>query len=190
MLVIWLACLSFGWRVCSAVRVHLSGCAYHLAGMCAVLRGCTWAGVLMIWLACVQCCAGALERVCLSFGLRVCSAARVHLSGCAYHLAGVCVQCCAGALERVCLSFGWRVCSAVQVHLSGCAYHLAGVCVQRCAGALERVCLSFGWRVCSAVRVHLSECADHSAGVCAALRGCTWAGVLIIWLFLCSGFGV
>ena len=102
MLIIWLACvqccagalervrLSFGWRVCSAVRVHLSGCAYHLAGVCAVLRGCTCAGVLVIWLACVQCW-GALERVCLSFGWRVYSAARVHLGGCAYHLAGVCV---------------------------------------------------------------------------------------------------
>ena len=44
--------------------------------------------MLIIWLACVQCCAGALERVCLSFGWRVCSAVRVHLSGCAYHLAG------------------------------------------------------------------------------------------------------
>ena len=78
-------CLSFGWRVCSAVRVHLSGCAYHLADVCAVLCGCTWAGVLIIWLTCVQCCAGALERVCLSFGWRVCSAVRVHLSGRAYH---------------------------------------------------------------------------------------------------------
>ena len=60
---------------------HLSRCACHL-------------GVLIIWLACVQCCAGALERVCLSFGWRVCSAARVHLSGCAYHLAGVCAVLC------------------------------------------------------------------------------------------------
>ena len=61
--------------------------------------------MLIMWLACVQCCAGALERVCLSFGWRVCSAVRVHLSGCAYHLAGVCAVLC-GALERVCLSFG------------------------------------------------------------------------------------
>ena len=156
-------CLSFGWRVCSAVRVHLSGCAYHLAGVCAALRGCTWAGALIIWLACVQCCAGALERVCLSFGWHVCSAARVHLSECAYHLAGVCVQCCADALERVLII--WLA------------------CVQCCAGALERVCLSFGWRVCSAVRVHLSGCAYHLAGVCAALRGCTWAGALIYYHF-------
>ena len=147
--------------------------------------------MLIIWLACVQCCAGALERVCLSFGWRVCSAARVHLSECAYHLAGVCVQCCAGALVRVCLSFGWRVRSAVRVHLSECAYHSAGVCavlcgctwagvliiwpacVQCCAGALGRVCLSFGWRVCSAVQVHLSGCAYRLAGVCAVMCGCT-----------------
>ena len=46
--------------------------------------------MLIIWLECVQCCAGALERACLSFGWSVCSAVRVHLSGCAYHLAGVC----------------------------------------------------------------------------------------------------
>ena len=44
--------------------------------------------MLIIWLACAQRCAGALERVCLSFGWRVCSAVRVHLIGCAYHLAG------------------------------------------------------------------------------------------------------
>ena len=44
--------------------------------------------MLIIWLACVQCCAGALGRVCLSFGWRVCSAVRVELSRCAYHLAG------------------------------------------------------------------------------------------------------
>ena len=47
--------------------------------------------VLIIWQACVQCCAGALERVCLSFGRLVCSA------------------------ERVLLSFGRRVCSAERV---------------------------------------------------------------------------
>ena len=68
--------------------------------------------MLIIWLACVQCCARAHERVCLSFGWRVCSAVRVRLSGCAYHLAGVC--------------------SAARVHLSGCAYHLAGVCAVLC----------------------------------------------------------
>ena len=65
MLAIWQACaqrarkrvflqfgrrvyLPFGRHVCSAERAHLSGCAYHLAGMCAA---CGRAGVLTIWQA-------------------------------------------------------------------------------------------------------------------------------------------
>ena len=35
------AFLPFGWHGCSAARVHLNGCSDHLAGMDAVLRGCT-----------------------------------------------------------------------------------------------------------------------------------------------------
>ena len=31
--------LPFGRHVCSAARTELNGCAYHLAGMCAVLHG-------------------------------------------------------------------------------------------------------------------------------------------------------
>ena len=54
--------LPFGWHGCSAAR----------------------AGVLTIWLAWMQCCAGALERVFLPFGWHGCSAARVHLSRRAY----------------------------------------------------------------------------------------------------------
>ena len=66
-LTIWHACvqrkagelqrvfLPFGMRVRSAERVHLSGCSYHLACVCAVLSGCTSAGVLTIWHACAQC---------------------------------------------------------------------------------------------------------------------------------------
>ena len=46
--------LPFGRHVCRAERVHVSGCSYHLAGVCAVLNGCTCAGVLTIWQACVQ----------------------------------------------------------------------------------------------------------------------------------------
>ena len=53
-----------------------------------------------IWQACVQ---GALERVFLPLGGHVCSSERVHLSGCAYHLAGM----CAGALTiwQACVQF-------------------------------------------------------------------------------------
>ena len=47
------------------------------------------AGVLTIWLAWMQCCAGALERVFLPLGWHGCRAARVHLNGCSYHLAGM-----------------------------------------------------------------------------------------------------
>ena len=71
-------------------------------------------------------CAGARERVCLPFGRHVRGAVRVHVSGCAYHLAA-CVQRSAGARERVRLPFG-SVRSALRVHVSGRAYHLAGVC--------------------------------------------------------------
>ena len=75
--------------------------SHHLAGVCAVLRGYI-----------------TRERVCLSrgrSGRRVRSAARAHVSGCAYHFAGVCAA------------------------LSGCTW--AGVptiwqaCAQRCTGA-------------------------------------------------------
>ena len=37
----------------------------------------------------MQCCAGALERVFLPFGWHGCSAARVHLNLCSYHLDAV-----------------------------------------------------------------------------------------------------
>ena len=111
--------LPFGMRVCSAERMHFSGCSYHLACVCAVLSGCTSVGVLSIWHACVQRKAGALQRVFLPFGTRVCSAERMHLSGCSYHLARV--QRKAGALPGVLLPFGMRVCSAKRVHFSGCS---------------------------------------------------------------------
>ena len=99
----------------------------------------------------------------LQFGMRVCSAERVHLSGCSYHLAWLCVQRKAGALQQVFLPFGTHVCSAEPVHFSGCSYHLACVCV------------------CSDQRVHFSGCSYHMACVCAVPRGCTSAGVLTIW---------
>ena len=82
-------CVSCARHVCSAVRARLSGRACHAPSMCAVLRGCTRAGVLIMCQACTQCCAGALERVCLSCARHVRSAARVHLSGCAYHVPGM-----------------------------------------------------------------------------------------------------
>ena len=44
--------------------------------------------VLTIWLAGIQSCPGALEQVFLPFGWQGNSAARVHLNGCSYHLAG------------------------------------------------------------------------------------------------------
>ena len=61
-------------------------------------------GVLTIWLAWVQCCAGVLERV---VWLAWNSAARVRLDGCSYHLSG-------------------RENSAARVRLNGCSYRLAG----------------------------------------------------------------
>ena len=82
MLTIWQACatrsagacerarLPFGSRVRSALRVHVSGCAYKLAGVCAALCG----GALTVWQACAQRSAGARERVCLPFGRRARSA--------------------------------------------------------------------------------------------------------------------
>ena len=57
--------------------------------MCAALSGCTSAGVLAIWHSCVQRRAGALERVFLPFGVRVCSAERVLLRGWFCHVGGV-----------------------------------------------------------------------------------------------------
>ena len=173
----------FGTRVCSAKRVHLSGWSYHLARVCAALSGCTSAGVLTIWHACV--CVCAAQSGCTSGGVVT-----------IWH---ACVQRTAGALQRVFLPFGMRVCSAERMHLSGCSRHVACVCavlsgctsagvlssghacVQRKAGALQRVFLLFGMRVCSAERMHFSGCSYHSACVCAAQSGCTSAGVLTIW---------
>ena len=59
--------------------------------------------MLTIWQACVQCLAGARERMFLPFGRRAYSADRAHMSGCS--------------------PFGRHVCSSERVHLSGCAYH-------------------------------------------------------------------
>ena len=55
-----MVCLGLVWfvvglgrrHVCSAGRVPWSGCASHLAGVCAVLSRCSCAGVLTIWHAC------------------------------------------------------------------------------------------------------------------------------------------
>ena len=119
--------LPFGMRVCSAERMHLSGCSYHLARVCAVLSGCTSAGVLSIWPACVQRKAGALPGVFLPFGMRVCSAERMHFSGCSYHLA--CVwQRKAGALQQVFLPYGMRVCSAERCTSAGVLTNSACKC--------------------------------------------------------------
>ena len=164
--------LPFGRRVRSALRAHVSGCAYHLAGA-AQLCGCTRlpfgrrmrsalpvlvSEALTIWQAGAQRCAGARERVCLPFGKHVRSAARAHLSRCACHALAIWqarAQRSAGASQRVCLCTIWKACA------------------QRCAGARERVCLPFGRRVRSALPVNVSGCAYHLAGVCAALCGCT-----------------
>ena len=125
-LTIWHAC------VCSAKRVHFRGCCYHLACVCAAQSGCTSAGVLTMWLACVQRQAGALPGVFFPFGTRVCSAERMHFSGCSYQ-------------------FGMHVCGAKRVHFSKCSY-----------GALQRVLLPFGMRVCSDQQVHLlRRCSYH-----------------------------
>ena len=76
----------------------------------------------------------------LPFGWHVCSAERVRVSGCSYHLKLVaCVQCWAGARERGFLPFGWHVCSAERVRVSGCSYHLAGMCAVM-TDARERDC--------------------------------------------------
>ena len=56
------------------------------------------------------------ERVLLPFARHVCSAERVRVSGCSYHLAGMC------AVLSVC------ACGGVQVCVNGCSYHLAGMC--------------------------------------------------------------
>ena len=77
-------------------RMHANGRSYHLEGEYAV----------------------ALERRCLSFGRRVCSA-RTHLSGCAYHTAGVCAASRSGRASHLageCVVLG---------RLSGRACHLA-----------------------------------------------------------------
>ena len=100
--------LPFGMRVCSAERMHLGGRSFHLTCVYAVLSGCTSAGVLSIWPACVQRKAGALPGVFLPFGMRVCSAERMQFSGCSYHLACVC------AAQSGCTSAGvlttWHAC--------------------------------------------------------------------------------
>ena len=171
--------LPFGMRVCSAERMHLSGCSYHLACECAAQSRCASAGVLTIWHACV------------------CSAERMQCRGCSYHLACVCAAQ-SGCTSAGILPFGMRVCSAQRIHLSGCCYTIwhacavlsgctsAGVlaiwpaCVQRKAGALQRVLLLFGMPACSAERVHFSGCSYHLACMCAAQSGCPSAGVLTI----------
>ena len=167
---------------------------FPLVCVCAVLSGCTSAGVLTIWHPCVQRKARALQQVFFPFGMRVCSAERAHFSGCSYHLACVqrkaaagvltiwhpCVQRKAGALQRVFFPFGLRVCSAQRVRSAG-VLTIWHPCVQRKAGALQLVFLPFGMRVCSAERVHLSGCSYHLACVCAVLSACTLNGVLTIW---------
>lgn len=110
----------------------------------------------ILWQACLQGAADALERVCL-------------LLGCASNWPA-CVQCCADTLERVFLLFGRHVFSAMRTHLSGCDSHFADcflsvcVCVFAWVGGVfffVRVC---GVRVCACV------------GACAAPRGCTGTG--------------
>ena len=73
-----------------------SGCI----GMCAMLGGCAWAGMLMSFTYALLC---ALGR---ELGRRVRSSEQMQVSG------------------RV--SHSRRVCSSDR---AGCAYHLAGVCV-------------------------------------------------------------
>ena len=73
-------CLSVGRHVRNVERVLLSGCAYHLAGMCAVLCAVmtvySSSGALIVW-----------QAVGLSFGRHARSAEHVFLSGRAGHLA-------------------------------------------------------------------------------------------------------
>ena len=165
-------------HVCSATRMHLSGCAYHLA-------------------ACAQCYANTLQRACLSFGSmcallgecagagaliicqHVCSARRVHWSGRAYHVPA-CAQCEASTLERarvssvsLCAVLGeyvmcQRACSATHMHLSGCACNApAYVQWNTTRSSLERVRLS-------------------CASMCALLGEYTGAGALIMCRHVCS----
>ena len=97
----------------------MSGCSYHLAGMCAALN--------------------AREWVFLPFGRHVCSAdEQMHASGRSYHLAGVCAAlarervsfgrhvCSAERVHVRFLPFGRHVCSAGRVRVSGCSHYLAG----------------------------------------------------------------
>ena len=68
----------------------LSGCAYHMEGMCAVLSPCR---------------ASALERVCLAFGRRVCGAERA----CAMQpraRGNKKSSCSAGGWSRACMGTG------------------------------------------------------------------------------------
>ena len=66
------------------------------------------------------------ERVFLPFARHVCSAERVRVSGCSYHLPGMCAVL--GARGRVFLPIARHVCSAERARVSGCSYHLAGMC--------------------------------------------------------------
>ena len=160
-------------RVCSAERVHLSGCSYHSARMCAALSRCTSAAVLTIWHVCVcsdqrvhfsgcsyhMACVCAMPRGCTSAGG---SAERVYFSACSYHSARMCA-----AQSGCTVLTTWHVCVCIdqRVHFSGCSYHMACVCVQCRAGALELLRLSSGVRVCvcvcSAERVLLRGCSYH-----------------------------
>ena len=144
-------------HVCSAIRLHKSGCAYHVPA-CVQCYANILSGRAYHVPACVQCYANALERVFFLMCQHVRSAMRTHLSGCAYHVpAGA--QCYANIL-------------------SGCAYHVPA-CAQCYANTLERVCLSCASMYAvlraytgagalitrqharSARPVHLSECAYH-----------------------------
>ena len=79
--------------------------------------------------------AGAVERVYLSYGWRVCSAKRVRLSMCSYRLAHV----RAGAIERAVFG-GLNIWQQVRTG----ALVIWPAFVQRKAGALEHVL--FIWR--------------------------------------------
>ena len=126
----------------------MSGCSYHLAGMCAVLSGCAYQNV---------CSADLSGCVYHSFGRHVCS---VRASECSYDLAGV-------DSERVCSLFGRHVCSSARMHLSSAVRARERVFLPfgkrgySADGVRVSGCLPFGRHVCSSERVHLSGCAEH-----------------------------
>ena len=136
--------------------------------------GCAWTGVLTIWLAPMQFCAGALEQVFLPCGWHGYSAAPVLLNWGSFHLAG-----------RDTVLHGWADLSECSYQLAGkdtvvsgctwngCSYHLPGWHGYTAAVAIERVFLPFGWHPRSAVRVRLGGCAYHVAGMATVLRGCS-----------------